>query len=105
MAITVRPVAAGSSLAGNRLSRSAPWLILAASLAASIALFALLSAANKSEFSLTGAVVVGLLLHMVVTTALSASIERGTAAGVRLPGREVVVWRDPAGTAHAWELC
>ena len=75
MAITVRPVAAGSSFAGNRLSRSAPWLILAASLAASIALFALLSAANKSEFSLTGAVVVGLLLHMVVTTALSASIE------------------------------
>ena len=34
-----------------------------------------LSAANRSEFNLTGAVVVGLLLHMVVTTGLSASIE------------------------------
>ncbi|MCA0378290.1 MAG: phosphate ABC transporter permease PstA [Actinobacteria bacterium] len=75
MAITVRPVAAGSSLAGNRLPRSAPWLILVSCVAVSLALFGLLSAANGNEFSLTGALVVGLLLHMLVTTTLSAAIE------------------------------
>ncbi len=75
MAISVRPVTAGSTLAGNRLPRNAPWLILAACLAVSLALFGLLAAANRSEFSLTGAVLVGLILHMVVTTALSAAIE------------------------------
>lgn len=75
MAITVRPVAVGSTLAGNRLPRSAPWLILAACLAVSIALFGLLSAANSSGFNFTGAVIIGLLLHMIVTTGLSAAIE------------------------------
>lgn len=75
MAITVRPVSMDSSLAGNRLPRSAPWLILAACLAASIALFALLAAANSSDFGLTGAIVFGLILHLVVVTGLSAAIE------------------------------
>lgn len=64
-----------ASLAGNRLPRNAPWLILGASLSVSAALFGLLAAANSSEFSLAGAAIVGLLLHLVVTTGLSAAIE------------------------------
>lgn len=35
--------------------------------------------------------------------ALSADLEPGTSAGTRLQGRELVVWRDEAGTAHVWE--
>lgn len=35
--------------------------------------------------------------------ALSASIEAGTSAGAVLDGNEIVVWRDTAGAAHAWE--
>lgn len=35
--------------------------------------------------------------------ALSASIEAGTSAGAVLEGNEIVVWRDTAGAAHAWE--
>ena len=75
MAITVRPVTVGSSLAGNRLPRASAWLILAASLAVSFALFGLLAAANGEAFSVTGAVLVGLLVHLVVITSLSAAIE------------------------------
>lgn len=35
--------------------------------------------------------------------ALAALIDPGTSSGTRLLGREVVVWRDAAGTVHAWE--
>jgi nitrite reductase/ring-hydroxylating ferredoxin subunit len=35
--------------------------------------------------------------------ALSADIEPGTAAGARLAGRELVVWRDAAGEAHVFD--
>jgi phosphate transport system permease protein len=75
MAISVRPVTAGSSLAGNRLPRSTPWLILGGSIAAALALFGLLSVANGAEFNLTGAVLVGLILHLIVITGVSASVE------------------------------
>jgi len=34
--------------------------------------------------------------------ALSAGLERGTSAGTRLFGNEIVVWRDSDGAAHAW---
>lgn len=35
--------------------------------------------------------------------ALSTDLEPGTSTGTRLQGRELVVWRDAAGTAHVWE--
>jgi phenylpropionate dioxygenase-like ring-hydroxylating dioxygenase large terminal subunit len=35
--------------------------------------------------------------------ALAAGIEPGAAAGTRLFGRELVVWRDEAGQSHVWE--
>jgi nitrite reductase/ring-hydroxylating ferredoxin subunit len=34
---------------------------------------------------------------------LSASIEPGAAAGVRVLGREIVIWRDIGSAVHAWE--
>ncbi|WP_336652085.1 MULTISPECIES: phosphate ABC transporter permease PstA [unclassified Leucobacter] len=75
MALTVRPVSSGSVLTGNRLPKAAPWIILAASLVVSLALFGLLSSANGSEFNLVGAVLVGLILHLVTTTIISAAVE------------------------------
>ena len=59
MAISIRPVTAGSGLASGRLPRGTTWLVLVASLVVSIALFALLSAANRSDFNLVGAIIVG----------------------------------------------
>ena len=35
--------------------------------------------------------------------ALAQDVETSTAAGTRLFGRELVVWRDDAGQAHVWE--
>ncbi|MBK0419946.1 phosphate ABC transporter permease PstA [Leucobacter sp. CSA1] len=75
MTIAVRPVAQGSTLAGNRLPRRTAWVVLAASLAASFALFGLLAAAEGSGFSLVGAAVVGALLYLAVSTGLSAAVE------------------------------
>jgi nitrite reductase/ring-hydroxylating ferredoxin subunit len=34
---------------------------------------------------------------------LSDGLEAGTSAGTRLFGKEIVVWRDASGMAHAWE--
>ncbi len=35
--------------------------------------------------------------------ALSTDLRPGTSAGTRLFGAEIVIWRDTAGMAHAWE--
>jgi nitrite reductase/ring-hydroxylating ferredoxin subunit len=35
--------------------------------------------------------------------ALSEGLEPGTSAGTRLFGKELVIWRDASGVAHAWE--
>jgi nitrite reductase/ring-hydroxylating ferredoxin subunit len=35
--------------------------------------------------------------------AVSEGLEPGTSAGTRLFGKEIVVWRDSEGAAHAWE--
>ncbi|NLA64774.1 MAG: phosphate ABC transporter permease PstA [Leucobacter sp.] len=75
MAISIRPVTAGSGLASGRLPRGTTWLVLVASLVVSIALFALLSAANRSDFNLVGAIIVGLLIHVLVSTGLTAAVE------------------------------
>jgi phosphate transport system permease protein len=75
MALTVRPVSPGAVLTGNRLPKPTTWIILGASLAASLALFGLLSLANGAEFNLVGAVLIGLILHLVVTTSISAAVE------------------------------
>ena len=75
MALTVRPVSSGAVLTGNRLPKAAPWFILLASLVVSLALFGLLAVANGTEFNLVGAVLVGLILHLAVTTTISAAVE------------------------------
>ncbi|GAA2179206.1 phosphate ABC transporter permease PstA [Leucobacter tardus] len=75
MAIITRPVSAGSTLAGNRLPRPVPWVVLVASIAASIALFALLAAASGSAFSIVGTAVVAAILSLAVITGISASVE------------------------------
>lgn len=74
MAITVRPSAV-SSLAGNRLPRSTPWITLVACLGVSAALFGLISEASDSEFSYVGAAITGLLAYLVVISVLSAAVE------------------------------
>src|SRR5690606_5719408 len=71
----VRPVQAGSSLAGNRLSRRTPWILLGSSFAASFALFALLAAASDAEFSLVGAVLVGVIGYLAIITIMAGLIE------------------------------
>ncbi|WP_429950802.1 phosphate ABC transporter permease PstA [Leucobacter allii] len=75
VSLTVRPSGAGSALAGNRLSRRTPWIVLGASLVASFALFALLAAAAGSAFSLVGAVLVGAIGYLVVITVMSTLVE------------------------------
>ena len=35
--------------------------------------------------------------------ALSEGLEAGTSAGTRVFGKEIVIWRDANGVAHAWE--
>lgn len=35
--------------------------------------------------------------------ALSSDLETATSSGIRLDGRELVVWRDDKGEAHVWE--
>ncbi|MBL3678774.1 phosphate ABC transporter permease PstA [Leucobacter chromiireducens] len=75
VALTVRPVNAGSALAGNRLSRRTPWITLAASLVGAFALFALLAAASGSEFSVVGAILVGAIAYVLVISLLSGFVE------------------------------
>lgn len=80
MALTVRAVSAGSGIAGNRLPRGTAWLILAAGLALSLALFGLLAGADGSEFNLVGAILVGALVSLAATTGISAAVEGGRQA-------------------------
>ncbi|WP_176085098.1 Rieske (2Fe-2S) protein [Martelella sp. HB161492] len=35
--------------------------------------------------------------------ALSETLENGSSAGTRIRGREIAIWRDNEGKAHAWE--
>ena len=75
MAISVRPVAAGSTLAGNRLAKSTPWIVLGASLVAAFLLFGLLASASGSALNYVGATIVGAIAYITVITVLSASVE------------------------------
>jgi phosphate transport system permease protein len=84
VALTVRPVRAGSALAGNRLARNTPWIVLAAALVASFALFGLLALASGGEFSVVGAVLIGAIAYLVVITVMSASVEGRRQATDRL---------------------
>lgn len=65
----------GSALASGRLPRGTTWIVLGASLVTAIALFELLAVANSTEFNLVGAIIVGLILHLIVSTTLTASVE------------------------------
>jgi len=75
MTLTIRPVSAGSGIAGNRLPRGTVWIVLGASLALSLALFGLLAAADGSAYNLVGAVLVGAVLHLVISTGISGAVE------------------------------
>nr|WP_245907362.1 phosphate ABC transporter permease PstA [Leucobacter massiliensis] len=75
MALTVRTVTPGSALAGNRLPRTTPWLVLAGALLASFALFGLLAAASGGTLSVVGAVLVAAILYLLVITVMSAIVE------------------------------
>ena len=75
MAISIRPVATGNALASGRLPRGTTWVVLIMSLIVALALFALFAAANNSEFNLVGAIIVGLLMHLAVSTGLTAAVE------------------------------
>ncbi|MBK0420538.1 phosphate ABC transporter permease PstA [Leucobacter sp. CSA2] len=75
VSITVRPSTAGSALAGNRLSKRTPWLVLGGSLLVSFVLFGLIAAASGSELSVVGAVIVGALLYLLVISIMSTMVE------------------------------
>ncbi|WP_427870729.1 phosphate ABC transporter permease PstA [Leucobacter luti] len=75
VAITVRASGAGSTLAGNRLPRPTPWLVLGGSLVVSFALFGLLAAASEGAFSVVGAFLIGALLYITVISFLSLAVE------------------------------
>ncbi|MFA5606033.1 MAG: phosphate ABC transporter permease PstA [Leucobacter sp.] len=75
MAISVRPVSSGSALASGQLPRGTVWVVLVASLAVGLALFGLISAASGTEFNLVGAILVGLLLHLIVSTGITGAVE------------------------------
>ena len=75
MAISVRPVSSRSSLASGRLPRGTTWAVLGASLVVALALFGLLAMADGAEFNIVGAILIGLLLHLVVSTGLAAAVE------------------------------
>lgn len=74
MAITIRP-SATSTLAGNRLPRSAPWFTLTASLIIAYALFGLIALASGDAYSLVGATLTGLLAYLLLISVLSATVE------------------------------
>lgn len=82
--LTVRSAQAGSTLAGNRLHRATPWVVLVAAIAASSALFGLLAAASGSAFSIVGAALIGALLYLVVITVMSLAVEGSRQAVDRL---------------------
>ena len=73
--ITVWPVQAGSSLAGNRLNKRTPWVLLGCSMAASLALFGLLAASTSGSYSLVGALIVGTIGYLVIISIMSGLIE------------------------------
>lgn len=74
MAITIRP-ATTSTLAGNRLPRTTPWMTLTASLAIAFALFGLIALTSGNGFSLIGATLTGLLAYLLIISVLSATVE------------------------------
>lgn len=75
MAITISTGLAGSSLAGGRLSRKAPWYTLAGSVAGALALFQLLAMATGDTFSVAGALVTAGIAYLVIITVISHAVE------------------------------
>lgn len=75
MTITVRPARTRSSLAGNTLPTVSLWLMFIGSIGVSLTLFSLLAAANGAPFNLFGALALGLVMFVVVSTGVSAAVE------------------------------
>ncbi len=73
--IDVRIAPSGSPLSGNRLPKGAVWVILAASLLLSAALFALLAAASGESFNWIGTAVVGAIVYLAASTGITAAVE------------------------------
>ncbi|KQV25613.1 MULTISPECIES: phosphate ABC transporter permease PstA [unclassified Microcella] len=65
-----------NSFASGRLPRAAPWWVLAACLAASAAVFALLGAgAPIAEFNIVGTVFIGMVAYTIVIVAIARLVE------------------------------
>ncbi len=75
MAISLRPVSTSNGLSSGRLPRGTVWWVLLGSIVVSLSLFSLLSVANDAPFNVVGASLVALLLHMVISTGLTAAVE------------------------------
>ncbi|MFP1603062.1 phosphate ABC transporter permease PstA [Microbacterium sp. 2216-1] len=76
---------ASTSLTSGRLASWAPWALLAASLVLSAAAFAVTAPnGDLADFNIAGAVITGVLLYMVLITAMSAIAESRRKAVDRL---------------------
>lgn len=64
-----------TSMMQGRLHPRTPWVIFGLSATAAVAIVSLISSANGSEFSLIGAVLLGLLFHLVMIVIISRQIE------------------------------
>ena len=64
-----------STLAGNRLHKSVPWITLLACIVVSAAVFALLAASNDVPFNLVGTSIIAVILYLVAIFTLSAAVE------------------------------
>ncbi len=76
--------AGGSTLAGNRLHKSVPWIVLGASIVVSAAIFALLAAAGGGGFSYVGTGVIAALIYVIAIYTLSRAVEGSRQATDRL---------------------
>lgn len=64
-----------STLAGNRLHKSVPWITLLACVVVSAAVFALLAASNDVPFNLVGTSIIAVIAYLVAIFTLSAAVE------------------------------
>jgi phosphate transport system permease protein len=73
-ALQTRSVATNSLMQGQLHART-PWVIFGLSMTAASAIVALISSASNMEFSLVGAIVLGLLFHLAMIVIISRQIE------------------------------
>ncbi|UNK71768.1 phosphate ABC transporter permease PstA [Microbacterium sp. H1-D42] len=83
--LTSAPASTSASLTAGRLAHWAPWALLAASLVASAAVFAVTTpTGDLADFNIAGTVIVGVLLYLVLITVVSSIAESRRKAVDRL---------------------